>query len=134
MNWPFGWELPSLIVGATIIAVLAGPNLAIAVPAGALAVLAAGFLSVGAWWERGEWSGDTGRRGAPPIPDRFPNGITGSRLARTEVLRELDFLERRGGPPVAVRSGAELERLLGLPAEEFRRLVRERLEGLEGAA
>ncbi|HXW66751.1 MAG TPA: hypothetical protein VEL82_02580 [Thermoplasmata archaeon] len=130
MNWPFGWELPALIVGATIVALLAGPNLAIAVPAAALAVLAAGLLFAGAFFERG-----AGSRGpeppALPVQPRFPNGIAGSRLVRAEVLRRLEGLERAGALTGPSTPPEEQERLLRLPPEEFRRHVRERLDRLE---
>ena len=131
MRFPFGALLPALAVVATAVAVWANRNEAIAVPAGAFAVAAAGLLFAEAWTGRGP----TDRL---PAPSReAPGGVVrhafrSGRLGRTRIVETLERLERSGRRPDSPRRPREeVARLAGLPPSEFREYLRERLDELE---
>jgi hypothetical protein len=131
MNSPVGWVLPLVAAVATVAAVVAGSNLAVALPAAALAVLAAALLFARSWSQRAR-----GPQPAPPDPrtdtDRLRLAFRSGRIGREEVVLALNRLERSfldadvAPPPVD-----ELTRLAELPPDEFRNYVRRQLDRLE---
>jgi hypothetical protein len=131
MNSRVGWVLPTIAVLATALAVGAGSDLVIAIPAAGLAVLAADLLFVGAWL-------DARDRRAPPTP-RSPHEVSRLRLAlrsgplgREDLVLALDRLERSGpNPDLLPRTGTEVDALVRLPPSEFRQYLRQRLDDLE---
>lgn len=132
MNSRVGWVLPTIAILATALAVWAGSDLVIALPAAGLAVLAADLLFVGAWL-------DARDRGAPRPPPPSPHEVSRLRLAlhsgplgREDLVLALDRLERSGpNPDLLPRSGAEVDSLVRLPRVEFQRYLRQRLDDLE---
>jgi len=131
MNSRVGWVLPTIAALATALAVWAGSDLVIAIPAAGLAVLAADLLFVGAWL-------DARDRRAPPLP-RYPHEVSRLRLAlrsgtlgRGDLILVLDRLERSGSnPDLLPRTASELDALVHLPPSEFRQYLRQRLDDLE---
>ncbi|HTW39762.1 MAG TPA: hypothetical protein VMF04_02740 [Thermoplasmata archaeon] len=127
-----GWFLPVVAVVLTGLALWAGPNVPLALPAAALAVVAAGFLFLGAW------SDSQGRR-KPKVamvwePDvfRLRTAIRSGPLGREEIITTLDRVERMGPTPgLPTRSTDEMNRLTRVSPEEFRRYLRHRLQDLE---
>jgi hypothetical protein len=131
MSSPVGWVLPLVAAGATVLAVLAGGNFALALPAAGLAVLAAALLFVRTWSRRAR---------APESPaaaprtdtDRLRLAFHSGRIGREEVVVALNRLERElldpdlSPPPVP-----ELTRLAALPPEQFLAYVRRQLDRLE---
>ncbi len=125
------WALPLVAAVATALAVLAGGNLALALPAAALAVLAAALLFARGWSKRA--------RRPDPLParprtdtDRLRLAFHSGRIGREEVVIALNRLERSfldpGVPPPAVD---ELTRVAALPPDQFRAYVRAQLDRLE---
>jgi hypothetical protein len=134
MSAPFGWGLAGIAAAAAAVAVIAGTNLPVAVPAAALAVLAASLLFVRAWTERAEAARELGRPTGTDT-DRMRLAFRTGRLGREEIVVTLNRLERSfrdgGLPPPTVE---ELTRVAALPADAFLRYVREHLDRLEAAA
>jgi hypothetical protein len=132
MNSPFGWLLLVVAAAATAVALWAGPNLPIAGPAAAVAVLAAGLVFAFAWLDRPD------RRPVPPSPppDRdvflFRYGFHSGRLGREEIVSTLDRIERMGPTPnLYGRTPGEIDSIVSLSGSEFREYVRTRLDDLE---
>jgi hypothetical protein len=128
-----GWFLPTIAGIATAVALLAGKNLSVAVPAAAVAVAAAALLILSAWTERA-------RASAPPptVPpgdaDRIRRAFRSGRIGREELVATLHRLELRfidpGLPPLSVK---QLERIVEMSPDEFLRYVRNRIARLEAA-
>lgn len=132
MNSPVGWALPILAGAASAIAVVAGSNLAVAVPAATVAVLAAGAILGGAWIDRTATGLRSSPEGVPTAPDRIRTAFRSGPLGRAEIVGLLDQLERSGPrPDLPTRTGAELDRITALRADEFERYVRSRVDALE---
>ncbi|MGI0071349.1 MAG: hypothetical protein ACRECT_04690 [Thermoplasmata archaeon] len=132
MRSPLGWFLPAVALLAAGVAVWAGPNFALAIPAAATATLAAALLFLDAWFDR------PGRVPArlsampPRETSRLRAALTSGTLGREELVLTLDTVERKGlTPDLPVRTVSELEAIVGLPAKEFRDYLRERVERLE---
>ncbi len=130
MNSPVGWTLPIVAVVATVVAVVSGDHLSYALPAAAIAVLAAALLFVRTWSARA-------RRPEPPPPprtdvDRMRLAFHSGRLGREELVLTLNRLERsfldRDLPPPSVD---ELARITALPPEQFLGYLRSRVDRLE---
>lgn len=128
-----GWYLVAIAAVAGGIAIWAGPNFAIAVPAGVIAVIAAGLLLV-----VGGVPGITG--GSIRVVASASSVDAGSLrplfrrggLGREAILEEVDRIERAGPNPwLPSRRPEETARIREMPEEEFRRYVRERLDRLE---
>ncbi len=135
MRLPFGWFAPAVAIAATGIAVWAGSDLRIAVPATAIAVTAAGFLlaEVALRTFRPRPSAP-----APPSVDVKANlgrAFRSSRFGRVEILVTLDRVERiLKNPGLPGRSLEEIESVVRLPPADFRAYVRRRLSDLEHEA
>ena len=128
-----GWV--GLAAAATGVALWAGANTAIAAPAAAVAVFAAGALFVGAWL--GAWAAEPPAP-APPVADGpapFRFGFRSGRLGREEIVDTLDRIERTGpNPTLPVRTAPEIAALTSLSRSEFRAYVRRRVDDLEERA
>jgi hypothetical protein len=128
---PVSWMLPSVALAATVLAVVAGGNLSIALPAAAIAVLAAALLFARSWSRRA-------RAPDPPPPpartdtDRLRLAFHSGRLGREEVAVALNRLERSFlDPNLAPPPVDELSRVAALPPEQFRSYVARKLDRLE---
>lgn len=136
MRLPFGWLLVALAAVATALALWAGSNLALAVPAGVVAVAAAAFLFGEAWLRHGT------RRAVPATPLPAADSASALRtnfrsgpLGREAIVVLLDRLEREGlHPELPARRPAEFARFARLSPAEFRRYVRDRLDELEAGS
>ena len=132
MNSPTGWLLPGVAIASAALAVWAGTDLAVALPATGLAVLAAALVFVGAWLE--DRTREVGR--APPHAPRFASrlrvALRSGPLGREELMTTLDRVERAGpAPGLPPRTLSEMEALVRLPRPEFERYLRRRLDDLE---
>jgi hypothetical protein len=128
---PASWLLPLVAIAATVLAVVAGANLAVALPAAAIAVLAAALLFARSWSRRA-------RTPDPPPPparteaDRLRLAFQSGRLGREEVAIALNRLERSFlDPNLAPPSVDELSRVAALPPERFLAYVGRKLDRLE---
>jgi len=122
----------AFIVLTTGIAIAAGPNLALAVPAGAAAVVLAMFL--GLYSSASLRSLERRPHRAPEIRPSFRihRGLVGDPIHREEVLLLLDRVERAGpNPRLPSRTRSELVRIMSMETPEFRRYVATRLDQLE---
>jgi len=131
MNSPVGWVLPLIAVAATVLAVLAGGDLSIALPSAAIAVLAAALLFARGWSGRARAPDPS-----PPAPrtdaDRLRLAFRSGRIGREEVVVALNRLERSFlDPNLAPPPVDELSRLASLPPEQFLSYVRRTLDRLE---
>jgi hypothetical protein len=131
MNSPLPWLLPLVAVAATVLAVVAGANLSVALPAAAIAVLAAALLFARSWSHRA-------RPADPPAPrtrtdtDRLRLAFHSGRLGREEVAIALNRLERSFlDPDLAPPPLDELTRVAALPPDQFLAYVRGKLDRLE---
>jgi hypothetical protein len=129
-----GWPFLVAAVVAVAIAIAAGANLAIAVPASAGALFAvAAFLALAVRARTADAPPSAPE--APPLdPARVELALTSGALGRREVVELLDRLEREGpNPMLPGRPMPEVARIADLPALEFDRYVRARVEALEKA-
>jgi hypothetical protein len=128
-----GWvALLLLVVGATGLALWAGPNLPIASVGAAIAVLAAGLLFVGAWLDRPNRRPTPAARGRDADAFQFRFGFRSGRFGREEIVATLDRIERWGPTPeLPGRSTREMDDLVRLSGPEFSDYVRQRVEELE---
>lgn len=126
------WLLPAVAVAATALAVWGGPNLAVAVPAATIAVLAAGLLFAVVWFDDRRRTPRSYRPHPPRDVLRLRFALRSGRLGREEIVTMLDGVER-GGPNPALpnRTVHEMDVLVRLPAAEFRSYLRTRLDDLE---
>ena len=126
--------LSALAVGATAVAVGAGPNFAIALPAGVIAVLAAALLFVEAGTTHAAPLSVPSPAVFSPSTARLRRAFVFGRLGRETILETLDRLERAGpNPNLPIREREESRRLLAMSVPEFREYVRVRLDQLERA-
>ena len=132
MNRPLTAFAGAVAAVATGVAVWAGTNVALALPAATVAVAAAALLFV-------ESVPSVTRRGLPPVPLRSSSGVdrirtafrTG-RVGRELIVSLLDNYERTGpNPAFAGRRPEEQARLARLTGSEFREYVRGRIDELE---
>jgi hypothetical protein len=122
----------ALIAIAIALAITAGPNIALAVPAGAAAVvLAASLGPYGVLASRGE------DRRPVHVPDSRPSlralrAFAGDRIHREELVLLLDQVERAGpNPRLPSRPRGELSTIVSMNATGFRKYVATRVEQLE---
>jgi hypothetical protein len=131
MNFPFSWKLPVVAALATGVAVWAGRNVLVAIPAAAVAVGASLLLLVEVWGippPTRPASGTFSQNPRASVRDLFRAG----RIGREGIVEMLDRLERAGPNPLLPgRTPEELERIARLPRPEFREYVRTRLAELE---
>jgi hypothetical protein len=131
---PIGWWWPLLAGIATVAALLAGPNRAIAIPAATIAVFAAVLAVV----ETLVRQRNLARREYDPGPSR-PGGLreafVGGGPGREDLVLACDLLERKlSRPGLRARTITEVASLVRLPPEEFRRYLAQRLDELEGTS
>jgi hypothetical protein len=116
-----GWLLPAAAIVLTGVALWAGPNVPIALPAAALAVLAVGFLFLGAWT-------DSEGRKRPRVARVWEPDVFRLRTA----IRSGPLVERMGlNPNLPSRTAEEMHTLTRVTPEEFRVYLRRRLDDLE---
>lgn len=135
MRVPFGWGLPVIALIAVGVAIWAGTNFSISVPAAGAAVVAAALLIREAASARGDAPPPRGETTAITVPPRRTVRATfaAGRLGREEIVVLLDTLERKGpNPMLPGRPASEVDRLARLPPAEFRAYLRRRLDDLEG--
>lgn len=132
MNVPSDWPLLVLAVGTTLIAIDAGSDLVIAVPAGIAAVALAGLLLVASLGEVG-WRGSAPARLEPPTTtSSLRAAFRAGRAGRMSIVTEVDRLDRRSlHPELRVRSPAEEDRLRSMPRSEFLQYLHARLDEIE---
>lgn len=133
MNGRVGWFLPGVAILATAVAIWAGPNLSLAIPAAGVAVLSAALLFVIAWQDSEALARRSGA-GTSPRPElfRLRISIRSGPLGREDIIATLDRIERAGPTPdLPSRTADELRQLTRVPPGEFRAYVRTRLEFLE---
>lgn len=127
--------LSALAVTAAGVAVWAGPELSIALPAGVLAALAASLLFVEVGTSHASFPSLRASRPLPPSTAYLRRAFTFGRLGRETILETLDRLERTGpNPGLPARDPAETRRILRMPRREFRAYLRARLDRLELAS
>jgi hypothetical protein len=129
---PERWPLLAGTAVAIGVALAAGPNLAIAVPAAGVAVLAAAIYLADAVRDRARAPARAAFAPVASDPDRVATAFRSGRFGRREIVKILDRLERdapRSTSPV--RAAPEIDALADLPPEEFERYVRARVEALE---
>ncbi len=132
MRTPFGWGLVALAVGATAIAIWAGPNLAIALPGAVAAVASAGLLFAEVAMGSAASRGHRGRTGPGPDPSDVRVALVSGSLGREKLVLTLDLLERAGRIAEARSPQPEsLDDIRAMSAEEFRTYLRSRLDSLE---
>jgi hypothetical protein len=134
VNVPDDWPLLVVAAIAAAIAIDSGPNLDAAVPAGVVAVVAAGLLLAGSMrhvaWRRAPLP----RMAPPTAASSLRAAFRSGRAGRLSIVLQLDRMERLGPrPDLVTRSSAEDERIQRMPREEFRQYLRERLARLEAA-
>jgi hypothetical protein len=131
MSAPVHWSLLALAAVAAAVAIVAGPNNAVAVPAALVAIAAAGL----AFWEAAQSGGrPSGLAIAPPMTAPF--GVrawfAGGSFGRESIVLLLDQLDRAGPHPgLAARPMSEVRRLARMPPREFCAFVRNRLDVIE---
>jgi hypothetical protein len=132
MNLPSDWPVLVLAAGAAVLAIDAGADLTVAVPAGIAAVALAALLLVTS-------VGEVSWRGAPTPPVEPPTTTSSLRAAfrsgrsgRISIVLEVDRLERHGlHPQLPTRNAAEEERIRRMPRAEFREYLAARLDQIE---
>jgi len=134
VNVPADWPLVVVAAGAAAFAIYVGSDLDVAIPAGVVAVAAAGLLLAGSG-RRLAWRRAPAPAMAPPTAaSTLRAAFRAGRSGRVTVLAELDRIERNGPhPSLEVRSALEEARIRNLPRAEFRAYVQQRLETIEAA-
>jgi len=131
MRVPYGALFPVVAVLFVALAVWAGPNYAVAVPATVAAVAAAGATAFEVYLRAAPPARDAPsgrRRPVPSVRELFVAGPA----SRTEIVGLLDRIDREGDHPDRPRATPrELRSIVGMSDDEFLRLVRARLDELE---
>jgi hypothetical protein len=131
MSSPVGWVLPAIAGVATGVAVLAGTNLAIALPAAAVAVISAALLFAELGADRAGAGPASEARSGTDI-DRLRLAFQSGRIGREEIVLALVRLERRSvDPGLRMPSAEELRRIVDLPRDGFLGYVRSTVDRLE---
>jgi hypothetical protein len=132
MNTGVALLLGGVTVVLTVIAVAAGTNEAIALPAAGGAVAAAAGLLVGIA-EKTRWPAVRTIPLLPADPARVRTSLGAGLVGRPGLIALLDRLERAGGDTtVGVTSADEVKRLRSLSDSQFRAYLDARLRDLEG--
>jgi hypothetical protein len=132
MRFRVGWFLPAVAAVLVGVAIWAGPNVPLALPAAAIAVIVVAAMFVLAW-------ADSEGRKRPKVatvwePDvfRLRTAIRSGPLGREEIITTLDRVERMGPTPdLPTRGVDEMNQLTKVSPEEFRTYLRRRLDDLE---
>jgi hypothetical protein len=134
MNLPRGWALLLLATAALAAAVYAGSNQGIATLLAALALLAIGLLLLAPVRTVAVDRRPDAPAGPPEPASTFRAALEAGRSGRSEVVAQLDLVERRTVRPDRPTTPAtELSRLRALNRSEFREYVSGRLDAIEGA-
>jgi hypothetical protein len=142
VNW-FSWVLVGIAVGAAGIAIYAGNNLVVAVPAGSVAILSVAVVGAMELQSRSARL-VTVRAGVArqPTPHRIETdsllrlrrSFTAGEIGRSSILATVRALERDLSPTGRTPLSLEAERqLLDLPTDQFRNWVDDRLRRIEAA-
>ncbi len=123
-----GYTLVGFSAASAALAVYAGGNYAVAIPAATAAVVLA-TVSIAGFWRPAESLG-------PPRPERraaraAPVSFGAGYIDRESVLLTLDRLDRLAGHPERSLDGRERERLLRASQAEFIDHVAGRIDALE---
>ncbi|HYB63455.1 MAG TPA: hypothetical protein VEE86_03415 [Thermoplasmata archaeon] len=135
MNLPPRWFALLGLAGALAgVALWAGSNLPIALPAATVAVLVGSTLLVSGWAQRARSPrGPVSSKEEPPVSGTVRSAFRSNRMSREEVVLLLDRIERSGpNPSLPNRATEELRQIGALPRPEFARYVEQRLVELEG--
>jgi len=131
---PSDWPLLVLAAAAAGIAILAGRSLDVALPAGVIAVVAAGLLLAGSIGRLAWRRAPLPRMAPPTAASTLRAAFRSGRSGRITIVAELDRIERMGPhPDLGVRSEAEETRIRMLPRPAFRTYVERRLDTIEAA-
>jgi hypothetical protein len=140
----FSWVLLGGAVVAAAVAIDAGSHLALAVPAGAAAVLLVSVVGATELQSQSsEFAPDSERAGASGLPEqtesdsllRLRRAFRTGEMGRTLILATIHSLERDLEPTGRTPLSIEEERAaLRLPPEQFRRWVDDRLTRIEAAS
>jgi hypothetical protein len=140
----FSWVLLGSAVVAAAVAIDAGSHLAVAVPAGAAAVLLVSIVGATELQSRSsEFVPDPERTGISGPPERTESdsllrlrrAFRTGEMGRSMILATIHALERDLEPAGRTPLSIEEERAaLRLPSEQFRRWVDDRLTGIEAAS
>jgi len=113
------------------VAVAAGTNLAVIVPAAAVAVGAASLLLLG-MVERIRWPDGSTAAPTPTEIGRVRTSLTSGAWGRSDLVALLDHLDRsEAGKQLPSTPAEEVTRLQALSREEFREYLRVRVGDLE---
>jgi hypothetical protein len=126
------WPLIALAVAATLVALDAGSNLSVAIPAGVAAVVAAGLLFAGSLGEVA-WRSPPSREVEPPMAtSTLRAAFRSGRSGRLSIVLELDRIERLSTRPnLPMREAREEAELRRMSPSEFRAYLNARLDALE---
>ncbi len=132
MNLPPDWPLLLLAGGATVLAIDAGANLAVAIPAGGVAIVVAGLLLLTSLGQVA-WRPSAAPSLEPPTAtSSMRAAFRAGRAGRMSIVVELDRVERRVlDPTLPTRSAAEEHRIRHLSPAEFRAYLNARLDAIE---
>lgn len=134
MSAPYNWGLVALALAATGLAIWAGPNRAVAVPAATVAIVVASLLILEVGLRAPRRRSLTAQRPPAPAPSEIRAALVSGPLGRERLIELVDHIER-AQPPFerAPVSSEEMRRLIDLPADEFREYLRGRLERIEAS-
>jgi hypothetical protein len=134
VNAPRGWPLVLLAGAALAIAVYAGPNQGIATLLALLALGAIGLLLLAPGRAVASERRAARSTATPEPSSTFRAALAAGRSGRSEVVAQIDLVERRTVRPDRPRTSAtEHARLRALPRSEFQEYVNARLETIEEA-
>lgn len=132
MNLPPDWPLLLVAGAATALAIDAGSNLDVAVPAGVVAVTAAGLLLATSLGQVAWRLPSSSPLEPPTTMSSLRAAFRSGRAGRMSIVVELDRLERRVlHPSLPTRSAAEDERIRRMSHAEFRAYLNGRLDAIE---
>jgi hypothetical protein len=119
-------------VVALAVAIYAGPNQTVATGLGIVALVAIGLLLLVPARSAAVERRRSAARPAPEAALSFRAALESGRSGRSEVVAQLDMVERRSGRPERpTTTGVELQRLRELSRSEFRAYVNGRLDAIE---
>jgi hypothetical protein len=137
MNSPVGWILPVLAGVATAVALAAGSNTEVALPAAAAAVGTAG-LALARAAQRPEGPFASAKAPSPPdqvAPEMSDEWFDQGPIGQEAIVLMLDHIDRALlHPDLPNRGAVELAQLRGMEEEEFLDYVAHRLDELEAAS
>lgn len=134
MRVSVGWGWPLLAALAALVALAASANRPVSASAAAVAVVAASLAIVGVL-TRARVEAPEVVASAVEHPGGLREAFVGGELGRVDLVLACDLLERRlARPNLRARTPAEVEALVRLPPEQFRRYLASRLDELEASS